>query len=722
MSHEIRTPMNAITGMAELALATELSPKQRNYVGKIKVASESLLRIVNDILDFSKIEAGKLAMEHIEFNLEGVFDNLGALLAERAEMKNIELAFEVDPSLDHGFLGDPLRLGQVLINLVGNAIKFSDAGNVLVGIRPEARDGGAMTLRFTVSDQGIGLTPEQRELLFHPFTQADSSTTRRFGGTGLGLAISKRLVEMMDGHIQVESEPGQGSTFSFNARLDLPVEIHSCLAPLRAALAPHAGKPVLVIDDNPISLRVVSTQLAQIGLVAETHASGQAALEAVARGSLPDYLFVLCDWRMPELDGLETIRRLRLAYAGRHAPPMLLLTAYSHAEALRNLTERLDGFLTKPTSAIHLHAEIAPLLGLLSPLQPLSRQAPDPAKLARLRGADVLVVEDIEINQEVMIELLHGAGLVARVANNGAEALSAVADKVPDCILMDCQMPVMDGYEASRRLREDPRLRDLPIIALTANAMASDRQRCLDAGMNDHVAKPVNFGELFTALDRWIHPRAGAPVAAETEPPPANVSLPSLPGIDQAAGLARVGGNAALYRRVLLKFRDQHVANFAAEFRAAQDAGDGPAAIRLAHSLKGVAQTLGAFDLGGAALELETAARDDPQQVAARLSALLEQLDRLAGGLAALTSDAPTIAALDDAARLDLCRRLLRLLEERDTAASELVDEFTQALANRPELTLIAAIRNAIGRYDHAGAVSPLRQLIAQLESGGGGT
>ena len=720
MSHEIRTPMNAITGMTELALGTNLSGKQRNYVGKIKSASESLLRIINDILDFSKIEAGKLTMERVEFTLDDVLDNLGALLAERAEEKGIELAFDVVAKQTRTYIGDPLRLGQVLINLVGNAIKFSDAGNVVVRIRPETATDHSEVLSFAVSDQGIGLTPEQQSLLFSAFMQADSSTTRRFGGTGLGLAISKRLVEMMDGHIWVESQYGVGSTFHFTVRFDLLPTARPGLAPLVAALTPFADKPVLVIDDNAIARHVVELQLAQLGLKAEAYASGLAALTAVSREDAPEYLCVLCDWKMPQLDGIATIQRLRQHFSGRRmSPPMLLMTAYSHAEALQYLAEKLDGFMAKPTSAGHIYSELAPSLGLATIPGNLSRHAPDPSEIAHLRGADVLLVEDIEINQEVMLDLLSSAGLSVRVANNGMEALRAVEEQRPDCILMDCQMPVMDGYETSRRLREQPRLRDLPIIALTANAMASDRQRCLEAGMNDHVAKPVNLSELFSTLARWL-PAPPKPAiqalemtAGKTD---GNLVLPTLPGIDTTAGLEQVNGKISLYLKVLSKFRDQHAARFEAEFRAAMQTQNWAVAARLAHSLKGVARTLGAFELGEMAHHLEEVTRNDPAQTLARLQPLIAHLGVIADGLACLDSgirNTPRAASQEQ--RQALAEKLARLLKEHDADAGDVLVEFIQSLGQTSQQALLTELRNAVERYDYAVALQRLRPLCENL-------
>ena len=717
MSHEIRTPMNAITGMAELALATPLSLKQRNYVGKIKSASETLLHIINDILDFSKIEAGKLDMEQVEFSLDGVLENLGAMLAERAEAKGLELAFEIAPELGRSLIGDPLRLGQVLINLVGNAIKFSEFGNVAVQVRPietsETRQGDSVMLHFTVSDNGVGMTETQQQQLFTAFSQADSSTTRRYGGTGLGLAISKRLVEMMDGRIWVESHFGVGSSFHFTARFEVK---HTAPVTLEHVFAAYAGKPVLVIDDNAIARRVLATQLNHLGLTATLYASAEEALVAAAE---TEYLCVMCDWKMPDIDGIEAIALLRqqAATLGRAPPPMLLMTAFSHDDALQHVTERLDGFLAKPTSIVNVHAEVAQALGLAAQPASYTRRGADPGLIAPLRGADVLLVEDTEINQEVMQELLTDAGLRVRIANNGVEALQAVAEKIPDCVLMDCQMPVMDGYEATRQLRQNPALHDLPIIALTANAMASDRQRCLNAGMNDHVAKPVNLSELFAALARWVKPplnqcEVDLPVASKG----AAINLDNLPGFDTAAGLAQVSGKTALYLKVLGKFRDQHVTRFETEYAAAMQAENWTLVVRLTHSLKGVARTLGAFELGDLAQQMEYAVREDPTQITSHLPPLLAELSLIAAALVVLDNPNPGVNEPASLQRqLDVCANLVRLLEERDTRAADYIDDFVRVLAGAGHQALIDEIRATVSRYDHAGALQRIKKLVGQL-------
>ncbi|MDR7269689.1 signal transduction histidine kinase/ligand-binding sensor domain-containing protein/DNA-binding response OmpR family regulator [Pelomonas saccharophila] len=625
MSHEIRTPMNAILGMSYLALQTGLDARQRNYVDKVHRAAESLLGIINDILDFSKIEAGRLEIEEIPFRLGDVLDQLATLVGMRAEEKGLELLFALPPGLPTALVGDPSRLGQILLNLSNNAVKFTERGEVTVAVAETAREGERVTLRFEVRDTGIGLAPDACARLFQPFTQADASTSRRYGGTGLGLAICRHLVERMGGEIGVDSEPGRGSCFHFSLPLGLQPE--AAPEPQDAELQ---GMRVLVVDDHPAARELLRTLAAAFGLQVETAADGAAALQAVARADAEDRPFrlLLLDWHMPGLDGIGCLERLAQA-ADRHAPPtVLMVTAFSRDEAERQLTARglaVAGLLAKPVTPSGLLDACANVLG--RPRAGLSRneqrQELLQARQAGLAGARVLLVEDNPINQELARDLLNRAGIVVNIAGDGQEALNTLARERFDAVLMDCQMPVMDGYEATRALRRRPELQDLPVIAMTADAMAGDRQKALEAGMSDHVAKPIRVDDLFATLARWVRPAQPAP---RPQAPPV--------ALDMRAGVAALMGDEALYRRLLLLFR-QRESDVVARFRAALERDDGKAALRCAHDLKSVAGSLGMPALQRAAAALEQACSPDAE--AAALEPLLQAVEReLAAVLAQL--------------------------------------------------------------------------------------
>ncbi|SMF94172.1 PAS fold-containing protein [Methylomagnum ishizawai] len=718
MSHEIRTPMSAILGLADLCLASGPGERQRDYLEKIRRAADSLLRIINDILDFSKIEAGKLTLETMEFGLEPVLDNLATLLAGQAKERGLELIFDVDDNLPQVLVGDPLRLGQILVNLVSNAIKFSERGEVVVALDLEAQHGREVELRVAVSDQGIGLTPEHRAVLFSAFSQADSSTTRRFGGTGLGLAISKRLVESMGGRIGVDSVFGRGSTFYFTVRLGLPGQ--------EAAPRPETwrarcrGRRALLIDGSATVRRVLAKRLAGLGMVVDAYASITAALAAVADGGAPEYLFALVALDPPGLGGVESLhrfcRRLGLG-AITHFIPM------AAPSAVPPTWEGGGTALTKPVTSGHLREILRGRLGLArEPVHEVPCGGDTLAELAApLAGADILLVEDTEINREMMADILENLGMRPRVAGNGREALRAVARAVPEAVLMDCQMPIMDGYEATRELRKQAHLRALPIIALTAHAMANDRERCLEAGMNAYLSKPVDIPQLIRALAQWVRPRARSGVPAGVSPPAAGSvpppDLPAvLPGIDLQAGLERTGGNPPLYLRLLRKFRDSHGRDFERDCRAALDAGEFGTARRLAHSLKGVAKSLGAEPLGELAARLETALADNgpTATMEADLRALCEELGGVARGLAVLEEDGRDSAGTAPPDRMRLraeSGRLTALLLAHDVAAIPCFKALSPLLSSHPDSGAVADIQRCLDRYDFEGALMRLRKV-----------
>jgi polar amino acid transport system substrate-binding protein len=713
MSHEIRTPMNAIIGLSHLVLQTKLTARQEDYISKIRASSQNLLHIINDLLDFSKIEAGKLQLEAIPFSLDDVLEDTINQVAVHATDKGLELVLSIAPNTPLELVGDPLRLGQVLLNLVSNAVKFTSAGEIVVVAEMVADGPQEVVLRFIVRDTGIGMQPDQVDSLFQPFTQADSSTTRKYGGTGLGLAICERLVAMMGGAIQVDSTPQQGSQFGFTARF----KRQSAPARARRSAPPNLQNlHFLVVDDNETSRQVLRTMLEGFGWQVLTADSGEAALTMLPDLS-PVPELILMDWKMPGLTGIETAIRIQ-ALALPNPPIMILVTAYGREEVLKQAQEaHLSGFLVKPISPSILFDAIMEAFGQQMEKRTgraqLNTQQPD--GFEAVQGAHLLLVEDNEINQQVAVELLTQAGFRVTTAYNGLLAidqLRASAADPFDLVLMDLQMPEMDGYTATRELRQLGQT--LPIVAMTADAMSGVAERCRAAGMNDYVTKPIDPQELFATLVRWIPPGTRTPPSPASEPLTTEAALPPLPGIDTTSGLARLGDDRAGYRQLLLKFAHHH-AHTGDEIRAALQAGDLELAVRLAHTLKGVSGNVGADPLHQAARELEGALKERQPEWTASLEKcerLLRQTVEAIATLEPAPEAAPAEAAvLDWVALSPLIERLRALLQEDDMDAAAVVAELSARVQGTPLAQPVQDIAAALGQYEYAEALDLLKNI-----------
>jgi PAS domain S-box-containing protein len=645
MSHEIRTPMNAILGMAHLALRAHPTEQQRGYLSKIGNAAQSLLSIMNDILDFSKIEAGKLELEHIAFSLNDVWNNVVDIVGQRAQQKTIAIVLSVEPNTPRYLKGDPLRLGQILINLVSNAIKFTERGEIAVKVTSEELSPDLARLRFSVSDTGIGMSAEQMANLFQSFNQADTSITRKYGGTGLGLAISKQLCELMGGAISVKSEPGQGSTFVFTVNFGIAAANLLIQSPAR--LTELQGKRILIVDDSELTRAALVAVLLANGFIARAVSSGEEALLALTGASQAGNPFdlVLMDWRLPGIDGIEASRRIKEQLALSSVPAILMISAFDREEVMEgNHGLALEGFLVKPVNEALLVANIAQIFNA-KPDKADSGALPEAALPATdLTGRRVLLVEDNEINRDLATELLADLGIVVTVAIHGREGVELVAAEPFDLVLMDIQMPIMDGLAATKLIRFEERFRNLPIIAMTAHAMSGDRERSLNAGMNDHLTKPINPRTLTEALMRWMPPTVAQP-EPKVEPvkraPPEDGVPDHLPPFDIQAAIERTNGKPKLLRKMLLRFGDQFE-NTGAELREHMAKGDVADAERLAHSLKGSAATLEAGGLARAAHSVELAFRTRHMET---LGSLIDALEKeLAPAIAAARSLEKTTA------------------------------------------------------------------------------
>ncbi len=733
MSHEIRTPMNAVIGMSHLVLNTKLTLKQRDYINKIDRSAKSLLNIINDILDFSKIEAGKLEIESVPFLLDEVLENLLGMISVKSQEKDLELVFNIASDFPQGLIGDPLRLGQILLNLCTNAIKFTKEGQIVVSAEIEKREKEEIKARFSVRDTGIGLSPDQQEKLFQSFTQGDTSTTRKFGGTGLGLAICRNLAELMGGEIGVVSSPGKGSTFWFTIWLELHENNGTKDRDFAALAADLKGKRILIVDDNIDSLQSLKIMTHSFGFNVVTANSAPEALDILENAAQhKPFSLVLMDLKMPGMDGIEATRIIKSNPVLAPITTVIIVSAYGREEYMHQAEEvGIEAFLIKPISQSVLFNTIMDAFGYevshKSRKKVKDRNLPD--ILDKVRGAHILLVEDNALNQQVSIELLENEGFFVTLAEDGkiaAETLKSTDADAYDLVLMDLQMPVMDGITATKEVRENRRFNGLPIIAMTADAMSGVAEKVLDAGMNDIVIKPIDPAALFAALAKWIKPgERNLPddYHKETHKAGENKELmPNLEGFDVKMGLERVGGKIERYRRLLGQF-DADQGDAGIRLGKALESGDSEEAVRIAHTLKGVSGMIGADELYERTRELELLIKEGSLgKIESALAAVSESLGhalRQIDQVLLEKDDSGGSGEIDEAELKKLSQKLEELLLEDDSRADDTVTEILRIVKGTSYEAQFSSIADNIEEIEYKKALKKLRRIVIGVEKDG---
>jgi PAS domain S-box-containing protein len=714
MSHEIRTPMNAIIGMNHLLQKTELDEKQINYVTKVDRAAHNLLGIINDILDFSKIEAGKLDIENIDFELDDVLEHLATLTSSKAQEKGLELIFDIGIDVPYKLVGDPLRIGQILLNFVSNAIKFTEKGEIVISAKINNITENDVDISFSVRDTGIGLTKEQQEKLFQSFSQADASTTRKFGGTGLGLAISKKLVNMMDGDVGLESEFGKGSNFYFNAIFDIHGQIKKQYNLLAEDLL---GTRVLIVDDNESAREVLQSYVKDFKFDVTAASSGDEAINMIKASKDKPYDLVLMDWKMPGMNGIDTAKLIKSNPQMAKIPQIIMVTNYGREEIMKQAEGiGLDGFLIKPIGQSLLFDTIMNVFGksIVSKTRLKKNKNDDYSHLLDMSDKRILLVEDNEINQEVAVGLLEEVGLLIDVVNNGKEAVEIIKEKGEEfynAVLMDLQMPEMDGYEATTHIRKELKFDNLIVIAMSADAMVGVKERCIEAGMNDYLTKPIDPELLFSLLTKWLDLKDGELNTPNPSKPVMNENLANIKGFDTVNGLARVGGNQQIYINILKKFCKNNV-NSAIEIKDAIDKKEIKLADRIAHTVKGVAGNIGADDLYKSASSLNDIlklglSKDSAAILKDFTSKLASAIKNINNSGILLEEKSKNKVKVDVKASAELLNKLAELLEDNDSDANECLEKL-MAISEYDELNEISQM---VSDYDFDEALELLKKM-----------